>query len=256
MKKPPDSRHLHKNFFDPCQGDRQGVVLADEQRTNLQMQDKMSQYELTAAIPASGAREQSNEAHPAMMTEEARLFAKFLGGDDIAAIRIFKMYNDRLFVYCTKVLGDREQAQDLAQSIWERVIRLRNDPPQVANPTGFLFRIARNLCLNHLRLRKQYDALPEVDDHRHPSVVMEGEEHSELEGMVLASLDELSFDYREVLILNIYCGYRFDEIAEMLGKTPDAIWARASRARAQLRKVVQNMMKNDSRTTSNGADAQ
>jgi DNA-directed RNA polymerase specialized sigma24 family protein len=60
--------------------------------------------------------------------------------------------------------------------------------------------------------------------------------------MVLASLDELSFDHREVLILNIYCGYRFDEIAAMMGKSPDAIWARASRARAQLRKAVRAMI--------------
>lgn len=259
MKKTPDSRSANKKFFSPCQGSGNGVVLPDEQTKRLGMQERMSQYELTTAIPATAVQDRSQESYPGVMSEEARLFAKFLAGDDIAAIRIFRMYNDRLFVYCTKMLGDREQAQDLAQSIWERVIRLRTDPPEVVNPTGFLFRIARNLCLNHMRLRKEYEPLPDVHDANHPVATMDG--FSELEEMVLASLDELSFDYREVLILNIYCGYRFDEIAVMLGKTPDAIWARASRARAQLRKAVQNVMNSDGMTgnrrndASNGVDA-
>jgi DNA-directed RNA polymerase specialized sigma24 family protein len=69
-----------------------------------------------------------------------------------------------------------------------------------------------------------------------------------LEELALASLEKLSFEYREVLVLNLYCGYRFDEIAAMTGKTPDAIWARASRARAQLRKMVASAINQEETT--------
>ena len=64
------------------------------------------------------------------------------------------------------------------------------------------------------------------------------EERSDLEEKLVAALDSLPFETREILVLNAYCGYRFDEIATMLDKSPDAVWARASRARAQLRRMV------------------
>jgi len=43
----------------------------------------------------------------------------------------------------------------------------------------------------------------------------------------------------------MYCGYRFDEIAEMLKISPNAVWTRASRARAQLREIISRYQKND-----------
>jgi DNA-directed RNA polymerase specialized sigma24 family protein len=59
-----------------------------------------------------------------------------------------------------------------------------------------------------------------------------------MEELAVAALQELPFNHREVLVLNIYCGYSFEEIATMLGKSPEAIWTRASRARSQLRKLI------------------
>ncbi len=173
-------------------------------------------------------------------SEDAILFRKFLAGDDVAAIKVFRKYNRPLNVYCLKMLGSVEQAQDVTQEIWERVVRLRERPVEVHTPLGFLIRIARNLCLNHLRSRKNFVPLGALEEAALP--VYTTPELSDMEDLVVSSLDKLSFDYREVLVLNFYCGYRFDEIAEMLGKTPDAIWMRASRARAQLRKIVAGSM--------------
>jgi RNA polymerase sigma-70 factor (ECF subfamily) len=185
-------------------------------------------------------------AHAEAPAEDARLFASFLAGDDTAAIRIFKKYNRRLFIYCAKMIGSSEQAEDLTQEIWERVIRLRSDPPTVLNPTGFLLRAARNACINHLRSRRHLLPLGDLDEAAHPSY-MPGEKENEMEERVVRGLDKLSLKYREVLVLNVYCGYRFDEIAGMLGKSSEAIWARASRARAQLRTIVADSLARESR---------
>jgi RNA polymerase sigma-70 factor (ECF subfamily) len=196
----------------------------------------MSEYQLTETLPTMADEEQM-EVAPAGPSEDSILFGKFLAGDDVAAIKVFRKYNRPLTVYCMKMLGNIEQAQDVTQEIWERVVRLRERPMEVHTPLGFLIRIARNLCLNHLRGKKNMVPLEEAI---HPAYAMP--EPTDLEDLVLSSLDKLSHDYREVLILNFYCGYRFDEIAEMLGKSPDAIWMRASRARAQLRKIVASAM--------------
>jgi RNA polymerase sigma-70 factor (ECF subfamily) len=173
-------------------------------------------------------------------TPEAILFKDFLSGDDAAFTTLFKAHNQRIFAYCYKMLGSEEQAQDVAQEVWEKVIDLRKEPPLVENPVGFLMRITRNKCLDVIKLRKNNSSLSDLDDHQHP--FEEERESSDEEEIVLRALEKLPDEQREVLVLNIYSGYRFDEIAEMLGKSPDAIWARASRGRAALRKMVLEAM--------------
>lgn len=176
-------------------------------------------------------------------SKEAALFQRFLHGDDTAAIKIFQMYNSRLFVYCSKILGDSEQAEDVVQAVWERVIKMRSNPQEVNNPTGFLFRIARNLSINHIKVRSRTISLENIDEYSHPSTEMPGS--SDVEELILSSLDSLKFEDRELLVLHTYCGYKLEEIAEMLGISPNAVWTRASRARARLRTVVMEHMGNE-----------
>lgn len=165
------------------------------------------------------------------------LFNRFLTGEDEAFVMLFRQHNQRLHTYCLKILGDAEAAEDVTQEMWEKVIGLREKPQEVRSPLGLFFRMARNLCLDHLRKSRRLVPLDDSEEQQ-----MHAEEAqtelTELEEIAVAALDKLSMDYREVLVLNLYCGYRFDEIAVMMGKSPDAVWAQASRARVQLRKIV------------------
>lgn len=177
------------------------------------------------------------EVHsPTNVQEDREYFQRFIEGDDVAFHALFKKYNQRLYLYALKILGNEEQAHDILQEMWERIIMMRTAPQEVQNPGGLFLRVTRNLCIDHLRARRPLLPLDEVEETA--QFVYTPHEPSELEELALESLNKLSFEYREVLVLNLYCGYRFDEIAAMTGKTPDAIWARASRARAQLRKMV------------------
>ncbi len=168
--------------------------------------------------------------------DDVALFEQFMDGNDNAFVTLFERHNQRLYVYCLKIVSNSDLAHDLTQEMWERVIHLRRKPREVRNPVGLFLRIARNLCIDHLRARKHSASLSDLDDSAHPSHTMR--ERSEREELALRALDKLPYDYREVLVLNLYSGYRFDEIAEMLGKTPEAIWTRASRARSQLRSMI------------------
>jgi RNA polymerase sigma-70 factor (ECF subfamily) len=176
--------------------------------------------------------------------EDAALFERFLNGEDEAFVTLFRRHNRRLFTYAAKILGSHEQAEDITQELWERVIQIRSNPQQIHNPAGFFVRMARNLCLDHLKRDRRTVRLDDADDSPHRVATTE---LTEMEEIAVAALDGLPFESREVLVLNLYCGYRFDEIATMLGKSPDAVWARASRARAQLRKIVAAEMEGDRR---------
>jgi RNA polymerase sigma factor (sigma-70 family) len=72
-------------------------------------------------------------------------------------------------------------------------------------------------------------------------------EQSQLEELVIQSLPKLTFEFREILVLTAYCGYEYTEIAEMLGKSIDAVRMRTSRARAQLRTILLEAMNDEAR---------
>ncbi len=139
------------------------------------------------------------------------------------------------------------------QELWERVIALRakrgrggraggTDPSTssgqalresaIDSPLAFLFRMVKNLIIdNH---RRSIETREIVEDDMQTT----SHANSDIECIILEAFEKLPFEDREVLVLNIYSGYKFGEIAEMQGKSVDAVWARASRARKQLRQIV------------------
>jgi RNA polymerase sigma-70 factor, ECF subfamily len=160
------------------------------------------------------------------------LFQAFLSGDDAAFGEIYREVNPRISAYCYKLAPD--VWQDVVQELWERVISMRskrNTGRDIESPLSFLFQIARNLTTDHFRrLHVTEDVSEDIaaEDHR----------TTDLETLVLESIERLPFDDREVLVLNIYSGYKFEEIAKIQDRSVDAVWQQASRARKKLREFV------------------
>ena len=198
----------------------------------------------TLVIPGSAVDQAGASRKESASQKDFDLFSRFLSGEDAALMELFDRHTHRLYLYCLKFVGDRVQAEDLVQDLWERVIKLRSrssEPPP--NPLGLLYRIARNLSLNSIRDRRQVSSLDALPEWQHPSVSTR--EMSQHEELVVAALQHLPLPQREVLILNAYSGYRFDEIAEMLGEPVGAIRTRAWRARVQLGRVISALIELD-----------
>lgn len=157
------------------------------------------------------------------------LFQAFLSGDDAAFGEIYREMNPRVSAYCFKLAPD--VWQDIVQELWERVISLRAKHIDIESPLSFLFHVARNLTIDHFRRSVESRPILEND------ATTEEPAH-DLEALVLESLERLAFDDREVLVLNIYSGYKFDEIAKIQGRSTEAVWQQASRARKKLRQLV------------------
>lgn len=178
------------------------------------------------------------------LSSDAQLFVRFIEGDDAAFMEMVDRHTHKLYMYCLKFVGDRGQAEDLVQDIWEKVIRMRGDGREpIDNPVGFMIRMARNLCLNHIRDTRVVASLDDLPEGEHPSAGMSEMTHHE--ELVVAALARLPNAQREVLILNAYSGYRFDEIAEMLGEPVGAIRTRAWRGRVQLGRIISAMIELD-----------
>src|SRR5690606_3379985 len=102
---------------------------------------------------------------------DARIFARFMGGDDSALLELFDRHHHRIFLYCLKIVGNREQAEDLTQELWERVIRYREQPREVQKPVTLMLTIARNLCLNYLKVSRRYSSLEDLPESAHPTMI-------------------------------------------------------------------------------------
>ena len=176
------------------------------------------------------------------------LFRRMLGGDDGAFRELFVAFDGKLRRYLVRQIGvERSEplVEDLLQEIWMRFVNLRRDPPRIGSEgflvQAFLFRIARNLVIDRRRTQREHSQLDTLDERYHPTTAHR--DWSDAEEIVRRAFDRLPEDFREVLVLHLELGYRLDEIAAMLGKTPEAIWQRASRARAKLRRLVVEIAK-------------
>lgn len=172
--------------------------------------------------------------------KEVELFARFIDGDTDAFTELFDRFNHRIYLYCLKIVGDPQQAEDLTQELWERVIGLQADRPVVAAPSRLMFKIARNLCLQYLKLQSRLSPIDELPESAHPTCTTP--ELSHLEELVVISLARLPFEHREILVLNAYCGYNYEEIAVMRGESTGAVKMRAWRARSRMGRIISAML--------------
>jgi RNA polymerase sigma-70 factor (ECF subfamily) len=181
---------------------------------------------------------------------ERRLFARFLAGENGALVDLYDRHHLRLYVYALKLTGSATLAEDIVQEMWERVARLRGTSVTVDNPIGLFHRIVKNLFLNHVKARRRFTAFVESSRSywEHPAI----DENAEI---VRACMEKLTAEHREVLVLNLYSGYRHEEIAAMLGKSPEAIRKRSSRAQRALRELIVAMRREEQNQSSRSRES-
>lgn len=142
----------------------------------------------------------------------------------------------RLFGIAYRMLGSVTEAEDVVQEGFARLTAATD----VRDPAAWLTRVVTNLAIDRLRSaqrqRETYVGpwLPEpllTEDHDPADVVGTAES---LTLAFLVVLERLSPLQRAVFLLHDVFGYRHDEVAGMLDRTPAAVRQLASRARAQL----------------------
>ncbi|MFD0053554.1 sigma-70 family RNA polymerase sigma factor [Streptomyces sp. NPDC127168] len=164
--------------------------------------------------------------------------------DEIA--RQFELDRPRLRAVAYRILGSLGEADDALQDAWLRADR--TDTSDVANPSGWLTTVVARVCLNMLRARagRREEPLEDVlpgsrSGSRSGPRPADPEEEAQLADSVgialLIVLDTLGPAERLAFVLHDMFDVPFDDIAEMLAKTPAATRQLASRARRRVRGV-------------------
>ena len=149
--------------------------------------------------------------------------------------RLYLAYQPQVLRYLTRLLGQRETAQDLTQETFLRATTA-DAPDDEPQQRAWIFRIARNLALNHLRDTSRHLALlpdaPRADNAAPHDTAL----------IVNEAIGKLSALDRDVLVLRESAGLTYDEIAATCDITTDAVRARLQRARQELRVLLQGVL--------------
>lgn len=187
------------------------------------------------------------------------LFSSFLGGDEAAFARLYELYEKPLFVYCKYLLSSQQDAEEVFQETWLRVVRMRKREREVEHFRAFLFTVARNTGLKFIERRKRSQGNVSLDsiDPAGEWMLRDNGQYSELKELVNRALTRVPVMQREAFVLHSMLGYTFDEIAEMQGVSMTAAKTRAFRARHSLRKLLSNwlgMLEDEDPLSDTGSD--
>lgn len=144
--------------------------------------------------------------------EDADLITRVRRGDVEAFNLLVSRWEKRVFNYLLRLTGRPEDALDLSQEAFLKAyqnIRKLDDPARFG---PWLYRIAHNEAHSLFRKRRPETALEEspVERNAAPGFSMD------LSLAVTAALDRLSPDQREAVVLKVYEGFKFEEMAEVL----------------------------------------
>jgi len=149
------------------------------------------------------------------------------------AASLFAQYSDRLVRYLSGVSGEREAARDLTQEVFLRISRSPIPVAPEDQLAGWLFKIARNVAIDHHRQRRRR---PETDLGSVPEATRDAQQEMAIAlQQALATLPDLD---RDVFLLREVSGLSREEIASACDLTVDAVRSRIHRARLELRAVL------------------
>jgi RNA polymerase sigma factor (sigma-70 family) len=191
----------------------------------------------SAVAGATAGRERPGTA------EEARLAHAAAGGDGAAFATLYDRYESRIFNFCHRLLGSRDDAADATQEAFLKVLqRLPKLEGRELNFSAYLFTAARNASYDMIGKRKRAEPTDEVPE---PSGAQEpGDLHRDPErAAMLTSLQadvreangRLPERQREVLALRELEELSYDEIAEIMDMNRNAVAQLISRSRINLR---------------------
>ena len=189
-------------------------------------------------LPAAG------DEHPASVSDE-ELFRRYLGGDESAFEDLVGLHEDKLFHFIYGIVQDHHESKHLMIDAFAQLAVGGSHFAGKSSVKTYLFAIGKNLAARHMKKRGREQHIPfdEVvemlvaDRHMMPQEHLEQEESMLLVHMAMRSLKD---DHRAVLALLYFEDMSYKEAGEAMGKSEKQIKHLAYRAKAALRKRLED----------------
>jgi len=173
--------------------------------------------------------------------EDSALMLRYKEGDVQAFEALYRRHNDSLYRYLLRLCRHRDTAEDLFQEVWGKIIKARERYRPTAKFTTFLYRVAHNCFIDHIRRnqRHQNTADIEPDTQQNPAEGPEIEvERSLARRRLESALGDLPEEQRDVFLLHEEGGLSLDAIAQVTGVNRETAKSRLRYAVNKLRLAI------------------
>src|SRR5438067_492107 len=169
------------------------------------------------------------------LQSDERLIALIRRGNAGAFEALVGRYETRLLAFCRHLLGSREDAEDILQEVMAAAFNAILADERPINVRPWLYRIARNRCLNHLR-RMQAVGVDSMDVHLSDHGASTADKVHKLEEfrMLVGDIHELPETQKTALVLREMDALSYEQIAEAMETTVPSVKSLLVRARVSL----------------------
>ena len=161
--------------------------------------------------------------------------------------QIIKRYQTKLFSYLYRLIGNREETEDLLQNVFVKVYNNLDRFDRRKKFSSWIYRIAHNEAVNFLKKKgkKKFISLEDITTSKDKLEISTSEKSpadswikKELKKEVEMAMEKLPAKYKEVLILRYFLDKSYGEMSEILGKPVNTVGTLLNRAKKKLLQVL------------------
>lgn len=193
---------------------------------------------------------------PAEKPDDREIVARALEGDESAYAELLERFRRPVFSLIYRMIGDREQAEDLAQESFVKAFNNLDSYNPSYRFSSWLFKIANNHAIDHLRRSRlstvsihgsPHAATPQREEETR--IVLEAQDESpeqemlalELGTEIERAISQLRPEYRTAVILRHIESRPYEEIAEIMDIPIGTVKTFLHRARGELRDALRHL---------------
>ena len=148
--------------------------------------------------------------------DDSALMLRYRDGDVAAFETLYRRHKDALFRYLLRHCRQRAAAEDVCQEVWGKIIKARDTYRPTAKFTTFLYHVAHNCFIDHVRRNRKHGDTADIEPDCHPD---DGDSTEMLVEKRLArrrleiALRSLPDEQRDAFLLHEEAGLTLEEIA-------------------------------------------
>lgn len=166
-------------------------------------------------------------------------YQRFLEGDEGGLVQIISEYRDGLILYLNGFVGDLTVAEDLAEDTFLKLVLKKPRFSARSTFKTWLYTIGRNLALDHLKRRRTEIPLEDCPKISDEALALERSYIQQEDKIILhRAMKQLRQEYRQILWLIYFEGFRCDQAGKIMGKSTHNIETLVHRARRALKQKL------------------
>ena len=175
---------------------------------------------------------------------DSALMLRYRDGDAAAFETLYRRHNDGVYRYLLRLCRHQAAAEDIFQEVWGKIIKTRGRYRRTAKFTTFLYRVAHNCFIDHIRRNRRHLQAIEFDPdaHCHTDDLAEQEtERSLARRRLEVALHALPDEQRDAFLLYEEAGLSLEEIGQVTGVSRETAKSRLRYAVNKLKRALDDV---------------